>query len=161
MASQLQDLKSRHRLMMEDIELEGLTLGEVAAKYDITPGRLSIIIRSPLWVIEADELRAERKMAARKRMEGLVPKAIDTLEANLDCGQAPAEISAAKAILNRAGMPENIILTDDKPEELSDMYSSLEEIQKAKGDLKKDLGLSEDDYDKEVGALCNDTTEDN
>ena len=160
MGSGLQELKSKHRLMMEDLELAGLTQSEVCVKHDITPGRLSIIVRSPLWVIEAEELRAERKLWARKRMESLVPKSINTLEANLDCGNAPAEISAAKAILNRAGMPENLVITEEPSDKLSDMYSTLQEIQNAKKVLKSELGLKEDEYAEELGALCEEGIED-
>ena len=154
MASQLQELKSKHRLMMEDLELEGLTQSEVCAKHDITPGRLSIIVRSPLWVIEAEQLRAERKVWARKRMESLVPASINTLEENLSCGNAPAEISAAKAILNRAGMPENLVVIEEASDSVSDMYDTLKEIQEAKKAIMDELGLKDAEYAEELGKLC-------
>lgn len=147
----MEDLKSKHRCMMEDMVFSGLTAREVCEKYGMSEGRFSIIKNSPLWKLEERELRAGFLVERRKEMESLLPAAVGALKRNLDCGKPEAEISAAKEILNRGGMPAGMVIEVVASNGPSDLYDTLEDIKKAKAEVLRELGV--DSIEDLIGTL--------
>ena len=43
-------LTARHEALMRELVLDGNTAREVAAKFDMTESRLSVIRSSPIWI---------------------------------------------------------------------------------------------------------------
>lgn len=119
MSSEPKELHSRHRSMMYAMCLEGLTVKECADKFDISVSYLSAIKNSPLWKEEEKKIHEELLKGHKSRLEGLIPKAIDTLEQVMDKGYSvelqdgtekmifnpPAtRANAAGMILDRVGL---------------------------------------------------------
>lgn len=139
----LASISTRHRAMMDDLVLEGMKAGEVASKYDITDSRLSVIRRSPLWVYEEAKLREEKLTNQRKRMEDLVPKALDALEDTVQSSDEKVRVSSAKEILSRGGLPagmEIIHKSDLGPRELERAATDVEKQMK---EIEAELGIGE------------------
>ena len=137
----LQNISNKHRLMMESEVFDGLTPREISVKHDISETRLSIIRRSPLWVLEVKELRATYLLDRKKEMENLLPAAIQTLARNLNCPNPATQVTASKAILDRAGMPANLVVVEENPMETEAMYDTLESIRDEKAAILAELGV--------------------
>lgn len=143
MSKSIKKVTPKHRRMMEEMVFNGLTPREVSKIFDITETRLSIIRKSPLWVLEERELRAQFRSDSRKRMESLVPKAIDALEeVTITAAQPTARVSAAKEILNRGGMPANLVIEDTDKNNSETLYDTLKSIREEKAKVLEELGVS-------------------
>jgi len=138
----IKQVTTKHRKIMESMVLDGLTPREVSQLHAITEARLSIIRKSPLWVMEERELRKEHLHNHQKRMNSLVPKAIDALEDAVISSDPKAKISAAKEILNRGGMPANIVISDEPTDNVDMMYETLKDIGEQKEALLSELGVN-------------------
>ena len=135
------ELKNRHRDMMMSLVYDGLTQFEVASKYGISEGRMSILRRSPLWQLEEREMRTQFLSEKRRHLETLLPKAINALERNLESNNPNAEIAAAKEILNRGGLPANVVVETFDRLDPSVMYETIKDIQAEKAAVLKDLNI--------------------
>ena len=143
MTTQIQSISNKHRLMMEALVFDGLTPREACAKYDMTDSRFSIIRKSPLWILEERELRAQFRLERKKEIESMVPAALKTLRTNLTAAPPATQVTAAKAILDRGGMPANIIISEDEGVADSDaLYDTLKSIRDEKQQVLADLGVS-------------------
>jgi hypothetical protein len=120
----LQQFSPRHRLLLDDIVLNGLTNSEAAHKHGFRPEYISVIKSTGLWKKEERQLREEILSGHRKRLADLIPSAMDTLKEVMgkgyevevgtdDMGEPltkfisnpPAtRANAAQIILDRSGM---------------------------------------------------------
>lgn len=147
---------NRHQLMIECLVLEGMTPREVSMKFGMSEGRLSVLRKSPLWQIEERSLREEYFKHHRSRLESLIPKALDALEESVVSHNVVGEgtineravyndprvrISAAREILGRGGLSENVIVTNKEDIDKLSLFDTLEKIQSEKDKLKKELSL--------------------
>lgn len=140
---ELQTLNSRHRLVMMDIVLNGMTNYQAAEKHGLTPERVSTIQTTGLWKKEEKKLRDELLSGHKARLAELIPSAIETLQevsargyhvkyAEDDEGEPLTKFvqnppstraAAATAILDRSGMglkqnedhSKNIVINMFKP----------------------------------------------
>lgn len=140
-----QTIKEKTRLMMEDMVFEGMLPREVCAKHGMSEGHFSRVRRSPLYRLEEKALRMERQSIAKKRIEALVPAAIETLGKELNNGSGAVSISAAKEILNRGGLPAGIIIEDTDLTSPNEMYEALTDIAVEKKAILDELGMTEDE----------------
>ena len=130
---------------MEDLVLEGMKAKEICARYDMTDSNFSIIRRSPLWVYEEAKMREEKLGNMRKRMNDLVPKALDALERTVDSADERIQVSAAKEILSRGGLPAGVVVehkTDLGPRELERAQTDVELRMR---EIEVELGVADED----------------
>lgn len=137
------DLKSKHRTMMEDMVFDGLTAREVCDKYDMTEARFSLIRKSPLWVLEERELRANYRIDRVKSMESLLPLAIKAFHDGVVDTDPKTKIMAAKEICDRAGMPRGLVVTDEDKNSSEVLYETLDDIRKEKERILEELGVKD------------------
>jgi len=78
------------------LHLSGARNKDIARSLKITEQYVSTILRK-------DEIRSICAPAYAERIEQLVPKALETLERNMECGDASAEVRAADIALKAAG----------------------------------------------------------
>ena len=76
----LQQITSRHRLVMMDIVLNGMSNYQAAEKHDLTPEYVSTIQTTGLWKKEEKKLRDELLSGHKARLAELIPSAIETLK---------------------------------------------------------------------------------
>lgn len=100
----IQEITSRHEAMMRDLVLEGTKANDVAAKYEITASRLSIIRSSPLWQEKENAMREDAFKGQLVRIEGLRDKAIDALNDTVVSDDEAIKLRSAKEILDRTGI---------------------------------------------------------
>lgn len=116
----LKELSTRHHAILNRLVLDGATPREVAGEFDMEESRLSIIRSSPLWKREEGRLRAELRSqkidVAVRRLESLVPDAVDALD---ECVNQEADprlrLQSAKEILDRVGVGNSSITSEFKP----------------------------------------------
>ena len=137
------NLKSKHRTMMEDMVFDGLTAREVCAKYDMTEARFSLIKKSPLWVLEERELRTAYRLDRTKQMEALLPHAIKAFETGVKGADIKTAIMAGKEICDRAGMARGVVVTDVDKNDPEVLYETLADIQEEKKKILEELGVSD------------------
>lgn len=116
----LKELSTRHHAILNRLVIDGATPREVAGEFDMEESRLSVIRSSPLWKREEGRLRAELRSqkidVAVRRLEGLVPDAVDALD---ECVNQEADprlrLQSAKEILDRVGVGNSSITSEFKP----------------------------------------------
>ncbi len=150
-------VKNRHRVMMECLVLEGLTPREVSKRFDISESRLSVLRKSALWQIEEENLKKDHLKDYQYRLASLIPKAIDALEesvvSHITVGKGVNEkqvyndprvrISAAREILGRSGLAENVEISNKIEIDKTSLIDSISSIRKERDELVKELGLTE------------------
>lgn len=98
-------LSARHEAMLLDL-VAGLPAREIAVKFGMTEGRLSVLRSSPVWKKAEGELRARVREDHIFRLEGLRSNALDAIEhAVVDKTQPGLRLKSALEILNRTGLP--------------------------------------------------------
>lgn len=134
---------NKHRLMMEALVLEGMTPREVSKRFGITESRLSILRKSPLWVIEEKQLRDDHLASYRGRMSSLIPQALQALEDTVAPENDPrVRLASAREILGRGGLGESVSVehTTD-PQDKTSLFDTLDKIRIEKEKLMKELGI--------------------
>lgn len=132
--SDLQEFSSRHRLLLHDVVLNGLTNNEASAKHGFIPEYISTIKNTGLWKREEKKLQNELLSGHKLELAKRIPSAIETLTEvmgrsyevvtgqDIDTGQdiirtvvvpPSTRANAAAAILDRSGM--GIRSSDDEP----------------------------------------------
>jgi hypothetical protein len=80
-----------------------LSLDQIAARISVAPRTLHRWrTENELFIGQYRQMRRAVVEAGLSRIQGLVGKAIDTLEANLSSGNRPSECRAASTIINKA-----------------------------------------------------------
>lgn len=105
----IDNLTARHVAMIERLVIDGCQAKVVCEEFDITPSRLSVLRASPMWRIEEDklrgQLRSEKVDKALRRMEDLVPAAVDAYaDTVIDERDPRLRLQSAKEILDRVGV---------------------------------------------------------
>ena len=80
MGSEIQNMSDKHRAIMRDMVLLGMTSREVASKYDLSEQHVSIMINSPIWKKEAAILHDDTVGEYRGRIMTKIPRAIEAAE---------------------------------------------------------------------------------
>lgn len=116
----IKELSSRHHAILNRLVIDGATPREVCGEFDMDEGRMSVLRSSPIWKREEGRLRAELRSqkidVAVRRLESLVPDAVDALD---DCvnqeGDGRLRLQSAKEILDRVGIGHSTSLNEFKP----------------------------------------------
>ena len=104
--SALSDLSSRHLAIMRAIVLDGLPLGEVSERFEMTLSGLSILRSSTKWKRAEVELREDILRIQKAKISKLSDKAIFVLDSLVSDEKVKPEVklNAAKDILDRTGL---------------------------------------------------------
>lgn len=144
------DLKSRHRAMMRALVIDGLNQRQVSEEFGITEGRLSIIVNSPLWKVEETAMRKECFGEQRKRLERMIPKAIDTLDRVMDDEDNKVALRAAAETLDRSGMVKSVVIESEDPNTPEALHASYKDILQQKVDILDELGITGEEFYKNI-----------
>jgi len=82
--SAIQTITHKHRAIMRDLVLGGLTNQEVLKEYDISESHLSVVVNSPLFKKEAAIMHDNAVNESKRRMLTLLPKSLTCVEEILD-----------------------------------------------------------------------------
>lgn len=100
-------VKPRHREIARMMAI-GMTQGQIAKYFNMTPGRLSIIANSPLFKLELARLEKARNETVadiRNQLLEAAPAAAEVLEHIMYTSESEkTKMAAAEAILDRAGI---------------------------------------------------------
>lgn len=78
--SEIQTISNKHRAMMRDMVLYGLTAAEIGEKYDITPQHVSVLTTSPLWKKESAVMHDSLISEHKSKMLTMIPKALKNID---------------------------------------------------------------------------------
>lgn len=156
-------VSTRHRALMRRL-LAGMTPGEAARELGYSLTRVSLIIRSPLFRAEMENMQREinekftdregkeiHQDVVRERLKRASEKAARTLEGALDDDSGRVRLSAAKEILDRTGYAKKEQVEGGFVVEPSEGFVNLlERIFKANGE--KEIDESAESSGGEAGA---------
>ena len=73
---EIQKISDRHRCIMVDKVLKGMTGVELCEKYDISQTHLSVLVNSPLWKKESAIMHDNHMNDFKGKLLNMVPKAL-------------------------------------------------------------------------------------
>jgi len=77
---EIQKISDRHRCIMVDKVLKGLTGVELCSKYDISQTHLSVLVNSPLWKKESAIMHDNHMGEFKGKLMNLVPAALKNVQ---------------------------------------------------------------------------------
>jgi hypothetical protein len=78
--SEIQNITDRHRAIMRDMVLAGLTSVEISQKYEISQTHVSTLINSPLWKTESASMHDSLINDYKGKMVTMIPKALKNVD---------------------------------------------------------------------------------
>ena len=139
----LQDLREHHLSMARSFVCGGLTPRQLARAFHFTDGQISRIIQTPIFKAECKRLREKMEADAidfGKRLRGMVPRALEVLEddLNAEVEGSPATRAlrqkAGFAVLNRTGFHEK---TEEVGRPQGDTYNIVQINQMSDDELRE------------------------
>ena len=101
----IKQLRPWHRSMARHVAL-GQRPSDLCRHYDYTPGQISRIIQSPLFVAEVERLQSgmeEETCDVRKELQSMLPRSLEVIEEGLFSTDSKRKDLAAFEILDRTG----------------------------------------------------------
>jgi hypothetical protein len=101
----IQQLRPWQRSMARHVAL-GLRPSDLAKHFDYTPGQISRIIQSPLFVAEVERLQSgleESSCDVRRELETMLPRALENIDESLYSPDPKRRDTASFEILDRTG----------------------------------------------------------
>lgn len=140
----LQKLGENHETMITAMVIEGLSQKEVLERYDISPSRLSTIMRSGVWKQKIAKVRREHTKQLYVMFEAHRELAIKKISELISDGKSEAvQLKAAQDLLDRTGMPKNTIVTHEESPEIRELVGMAKEYVEKRLSLMAELGITD------------------